>query len=344
MVYYNWQFIFRLFGNMLKNKIASVQYLRGMAALGVVFCHYGSSLPSYPKLSLFFNYGQSGVFIFFLIRGFIIVYSLVKSNYKTEKFFKFLLKRSLRIDPSYIVVILLTLLLFDILPSISSFKGQRIVFIPGQFIAHLFYVIPFTKYSFYNHVFWTLSVEFQFYLLIGLLYFVSDNLIYKSMFLILFSLTSFIPFPNNNILVFHYAPIFALGISLLSFYFKKKLYNAVLPLLLLILIGYKFGASIFFLLMTTCLIILTFKVVLRPLEILGDISYSLYLTHPLVFIVFLGVVKRFHVDIDNNQFLLLLVGVLTAVLFAYLFFVGIEKPSIRLSKRIFYNKSHQIKD
>jgi peptidoglycan/LPS O-acetylase OafA/YrhL len=45
-----------------EGKILSIQYLRGLAALGVVFCHYGSSLISYPKLSSFFNFGQTGVF------------------------------------------------------------------------------------------------------------------------------------------------------------------------------------------------------------------------------------------------------------------------------------------
>jgi len=152
-------------------KIVSIQYLRGLAALGVVLCHYGSGLTDYPRLSSFFSFGQTGVFVFFLISGFIIVYSLNKSNYESKQFFKFLLKRSIRIDPSYFVVILLTIVLFKILAYLPSFKGERIVLIPGQLIAHIFYAVPFTKYPFYNHVFWTLSVEFQFYLLIGILYF-----------------------------------------------------------------------------------------------------------------------------------------------------------------------------
>ena len=172
-----------------EGKILSVQYLRGLAALGVVFCHYGSNLASYPKLSAFFNFGQTGVFVFFLISGFIIVYSLNESGYETNQFFRFLLKRSIRIDPAYICVILLTIIFFT---GLSMSKNKAVTFSVGQFFAHIFYVVPFTNYPFYNRVFWTLSVEFQFYVLIGLLYFLFKNRVYQSGFLIAFSLTCFI--------------------------------------------------------------------------------------------------------------------------------------------------------
>ena len=320
------------------NRIVSIQYLRGLAALGVVLCHYGSDLKAYPKLSSFFSFGQSGVFVFFLISGFIIVYSLNKSNYQSKQFFKFLLKRSIRIDPSYFIAILLTIVLFKILAYLPSFKGDRIVLIPGQLIAHIFYAVPFTKYPFYNHVFWTLSVEFQFYLLIGILYFLSDNRIFKLTFLVLFSLTCLIPFSNSYYLVFNYAPIFATGISLVDYYQKRSLSSIILPLLLLCLVEYKFGLPIFILLIFTSMSIPFFKIVIKPLKLLGDISYSLYLTHPLVSIVFLGLAKKLGVETINNQLLILSVETTAAVLFAYLFYRVIEKPSSDLSKRFFYNK------
>jgi len=320
------------------NKIVSIQYLRGLAALGVVLCHYGSSLSSYPLLSSFFNFGQSGVYVFFLISGFIIVYSLSKANYKPGQFFKFLLKRSIRIDPSYIVVILLTIALFKILAHIPSFKGREINFVPGQFIAHLFYVVPFTKYHFYDHVFWTLSVEFQFYLLIGILYFISNNHLYKVTFLILFSATCLIPFTNAYYLVFNYVPIFATGISLVEFYLNRKWVNRILPLLLLSLVAYKFGFPVFILLIFTIAIILLFKLTIKPLKVLGDISYSLYLTHPLVLIVVLGIAKRLQFATLQNQLLSLFFETTIAILFAYLFYRTVEKPTTILSKHIFYSK------
>jgi exopolysaccharide production protein ExoZ len=323
-----------------ENKILSIQYLRGLAALGVVLCHYGSSLPQYPGLSRIFNFGQEGVHVFFLISGFIIVYSLDKAGYKPKQFFTFLLKRSIRIDPAYFVVILLTLALFKILSFVPDFRGQRNPFIPGQFIAHIFYFIPFTKYPFYNHVFWTLSVEFQFYLLIGIFYFLSESHLYKLIFLIIFSLTCLIHFGNGGYLVLTYAPIFALGISLFNFYKEGKWTNLILPLILLGLIEYKFGLDVVMLLTLTGFVIFTLKITLRLLEILGDISYSLYLIHPIALIVFLAILKWLHINNAQNQLLCFFAEVFIAVIFACLIFYLIEKPFSNLSKRISYDKSN----
>lgn len=318
-----------------EGKIFSIQYLRGLAALGVVFCHYGSNLTDYPTLSSFFNFGQTGVYVFFLISGFIIVYSLLKSGYQTNQFFRFLLKRSIRIDPSYIVTILLTIIFFS---ALSFSKGERIVFIPGQFIAHIFYFVPFSGYPFYDHVFWTLCVEFQFYLMIGLLYFLSDNSIYKTVFLIIFSLTCFIPLPKSYYLLFTYAPIFALGISLVRFYQNRHWKNIILPSLLAFFIGYRFGLSIFSLLVISSFIVLYFKTSSKPLAFLGDISYSLYLIHSLVLILFVGLGKRLHFDLGHHQLFWLLLEVSTAIAFAFVFYILVEKPSLAMSKHIFYNK------
>lgn len=321
-----------------ERKILSIQYLRGLAALGVVFCHYGSGLASYPKLSSVFIFGKTGVDVFFLISGFIIVYSLVTHNYKSNQFFTFLLKRSIRIDPAYYVTVILVFVLWRVIYKITGFEGDRIDFIPQQFLAHLLYIIPFTKYSFYNHIFWTLSVEFQFYLLIGVLYFLFDTPIYKFTFLVIFSLTCFIPIPNAFYLVFTYAPIFALGIALVSFYQNKKWVNIILPLFFLGIIVYQFGLAIFILLVISSLVMLFFKLLIKPLVFLGNISYSLYLTHYPTLLVLQGLLKRLHVDSNNNQLICLFVEVLAACFVAYLFYLLIEKPSIRLSKRIFYRK------
>ena len=318
--------------------IQGIQYLRGLAALGVVFCHYGSGLKPYPALSKIFSFGQNGVLVFFLISGFIIVYSLIRANYAPRQFLKFLLKRSVRIDPSYFVTILLTLALFKVLSLIPSFKGESIPFIPGQFLAHLFYYVPFTHYPFYNHIFWTLGVEFQFYLLIGTLYFISANTIYRIAFLSVFALTCFIPFGNSYYLVFTYAPVFALGISLVNFYQIKSWINIILPALLLGLIAYKFGLAAFILLSfsSTAIILTTFRS--KMFFFFGQISYSLYLTHGLSFILFYGCIKATHLNRDQNVLWWLCAEVIFAIANGYLFYLLIERPSLRMSKQIFYKK------
>src|SRR5690606_22446411 len=127
-----------------------------------------------------------------------------------KDFFRFLIKRSLRIDPPYIIILILFLLVFNILSNVTSFHGHAIPFKLTEFFAHIFYIVPFTSYKFYDHIFWTLSIEFQFYILIGLLYFISTKYIYRYSFLIIFSLSCFIPPLNNNYYVTNYSPIFAM--------------------------------------------------------------------------------------------------------------------------------------
>jgi exopolysaccharide production protein ExoZ len=325
-----------------KKTIYGIQFLRGLAALGVVFCHFGSKLTAYPWLSWIFCFGQDGVHVFFFISGFIIVYSLTQAAYQPSQFFRFLLKRSIRIDPSYYVTIILTLVLFKLFSLSPSFRGRTTTIIPGQLLAHIFYVVPFTKWKFYNHIFWTLCIEFQFYLIVGLLYFLFDSRLYRNCFLIAFALTSFIPFTIGYSLVFNYAAIFALGISLVNLYNKEKnaaaWYHYVFPLLFLLVAGYQFGLAIALFLLLSAGILLFVKSDFRPLNFLGNISYSLYLTHSLVFLVVTSLLKKLQFDLGKTQLLWLALEVALAIIIAYGFYLLVEKPSLRLSKKVFYRR------
>ena len=269
---------------------------------------------------------------------------MFQANYKVEQFFRFLLKRSIRIDPAYILAIFLTLGLFKAMSFVPSYRGIKLPFIPAQFLAHVFYFVPFTKYPFYLHVFWTLCVEFPFYLLVGLGYFLVDNRIYRSVFLLLFASSCFIPFSNAYYLIFNYAPVFALGISLVDYYKQHHWQNLILPFICLIIMEIKFGIPIFILILLSSAAILYFKSIIKPLGFLGNISYSLYLTHELVAIVVLGLAKKLNIEAKHNQILLLIAEVCFAILFAWVYYMTIEKPSINLSKKIFYKKGNDAKN
>ncbi|TSD65882.1 acyltransferase [Inquilinus sp. KBS0705] len=309
-----------------------------MAALGVVLCHYCQALNISATLKNIFTFGQTGVYVFFLVSGFIIIYSLINSGYKTNMFFTFLLKRSLRIDPAYYITLIITLLFFKYLATISPVKTASFNFIPLQFLAHVTYVLPFTKYPFYAHVFWTLCVEFQFYLIIGSLYFLSGNFIFKTIFLLLFSLLGFANWPNGYYLVFNYAPIFAAGIALVSLYQDRNWLNASLVVIFLLFTERKFGIPVFVLLSTACLLILFLKQKIKPLSFLGDISYSLYLTHTLIFALLAIIQNKFHLTVSDYPLLLLFLETIIAIFFAYVFYMLIERPSLYYSKKIFYKK------
>jgi exopolysaccharide production protein ExoZ len=325
--------------------IWGIQYLRGLAALGVVLCHYAYGIKTNAQLLAAFEFGKYGVNVFFLISGFIISYSLESANYKPKQFFKFLLKRSIRIDPAYVFVILLTLAFFDILPLISSFKGAKIPIIPAQFFAHVFYIVPFTQYPYYVHVFWTLGIEFQFYILIGTLYFITNSKWYRMAFLLLFSVSGYFIKESGELhLLFSFAPIFALGMALVEFYKHKSINNAILPIIMLSLVVYQYGLANGILLLTSSAIIFLINTRNKVFDFMGKISYSLYLIHSLVLIILTASLKRMHADLLKMPLLWLAFEVIVAVIVAYCFYLLIEEPSLKLSKKLFYNKKPSRED
>lgn len=311
-----------------------MQILRGLAALAVLLCHASFTLSSHPKIANILIYGQLGVHVFFFISGYIIIYSLIKNKYAVRHFFTFLAKRSIRIDPLYITTIVLTLTSFWLFSHFTSFKGKVIPFIFEQFIAHMFYIIPFTKWPFYNHVFWTLCIEFQFYILIGIVYFISNKWLFKAILILAFSLSCFSDLPNSYYLVTNYASIFAMGISLIEYQLSKKnVYILCYGICAIFTFVHFDLLTLGFVIASSAVIILNNKKYL-VLNFLGNISYSLYLIHPLVLLYLSGIFKRFLPWLMHDQLVALFIQVLFSIAIAYVFYLLIEKPSIKCSKKI----------
>lgn len=316
-----------------KTKISSIQELRGISALMVVMCHFGAELKNYPILKKILHRGENGVQIFFFISGYIIIYSLISNRYTIQSFFRFLIKRSLRIDPPYFVSIILLLVTFAFFQNDLSLNNSAFRLNYQQFIAHILYYLPFTSYPFYSHIYWTLCIEFQFYILVGLLYFLSNNIVYKSAFIFLFAICQSIPVLNSYYFVTNYGAIFGAGMALMHFNEKKNQIFLFNILVCLIIIYLRSGIVIAGMLLIAGLII-NFKVsIFKPLNFLGEISYSLYITHIIVLFYFTGFLNI----IDKNrsyELAYMLLEVSLSIVFSYLFYLIFEKPSIALSKRI----------
>ena len=154
-------------------KLNSIHALRGLASLWVCWFHitYGrASYPTWEPLRATGKNGWLGVEMFFVISGFIIPYVLYKSRYQLGEFKKFALKRFVRLEPPYLASIILILLL-NYSSSLSPlYKGEPFTINLTQLMYHLGYLIPFSEYHWINDVFWTLAIEFQYYLLLGLLF------------------------------------------------------------------------------------------------------------------------------------------------------------------------------
>ena len=84
--------------------------LRGIAALLVVCYHVGVTtgvLAQFPSASGAFELGKHGVELFFLISGLVIPLSLLSKGYRIRSIHRFFAKRALRIEPTYLVAVLL---------------------------------------------------------------------------------------------------------------------------------------------------------------------------------------------------------------------------------------------
>jgi len=313
--------------------------LRFFAAFSVCMFHFVCKVTGFIKdeftLSLFDN-GKYGVQMFFVISGFIIPWSMYYSRYKIKNIFKFLLKRILRLEPPYIGSIFFAM--FVIVMRQKILNNFDVQFSFTQILLHLGYLIPFFEnYDWLNSVYWTLAVEFQYYLLISLLFplFIHSNSIFRYLLYVLFFALGI----NSNVYFLpHWLPIFLMGIVLfLQMIHKIKIIEFYLLLLLLSIWSiylYDIGCCIYSL--GTVLLILFFnQTSLQIPAFLGEFSFSVYLIHN-----FTGgtLINVFSHDIVFlwQKILLIIFAVIVSFLSAWVMYLIIEKPSKKWSSKIKY--------
>ena len=262
----------------------TINLLRGTAALLVCLFHFisytdfrGDLFPVDNLIRNIGNLGANGVYIFLVISGFVIPLSLQNTNYDIRKLFQFLSRRFIRIEIPYIASILLILFV----RFLFVLKNHDVfTFSIEQFLYHLVYYIPFSNYEWYNVIYWTLAIEFQFYIIIGLFYFClsSKNNITLYLFLLLFGLLGFV-LPDHRF-VFHTSSIFLQGIIL--FLIKTEKINQKIGYFFLFLAAcataYLHTIEISIFSIFTVFAILFIEIDNKYSNKFGEISYSLYLT------------------------------------------------------------------
>lgn len=97
----------------MKNKIESLQVLRGLAALAVVLYHYNLYLvPNGLNREIpdkLFGWGAIGVDLFFVISGFIMVYVTRSKEPGIKTSVNFLINRIVRVLPTYYAILFITI-------------------------------------------------------------------------------------------------------------------------------------------------------------------------------------------------------------------------------------------
>lgn len=318
-----------------KVKITSLGVLRGIAVLAVCLCHLGGAADYGNVFKAFFKaahtYGVLGVQIFFVISGFIIPFSLFKAGYTLRDYFLFLYKRFLRLHPPYLAALLITLIIAGASYKLRHLSNPETIY---TVFKSLFYLhVPIDNISF-----WTLEIEAEYYIFIGLFFIVLIKYPRFSMILLipvllLLNRTSL----SSSIGLIRFIPYFLTGLVGFMIYIKEN--NKVFEIITIT--GIVVFTFIFFSIpeasvsLATILIILYFK---KPanskLEFPGEISYSLYLIH---FIIGVKIINVLHRVCGPEYNAVVFVGAfIVTFIFGWLFWIFIEKPATGLSNKVRY--------
>lgn len=210
----------------------NLQIARGLAALAVFLFHTRGLLhESLPALERLVQFGDLGVPLFFVISGYVITASANATRLGGGSTPLFLKRRFLRIFPPFWFSIAVIVGLPYVLEAISMLKTGAYNWPSPRFLALNFaewlQVVSLTKifanggtglyaeFEQINIVYWTLAVEFQFYLVV----FVA--LVFRRHFtavLLFTTLASMVVIANpsavNGGVFLHFWPMFALGVLL----------------------------------------------------------------------------------------------------------------------------------
>jgi len=292
------------------DRLYSIDLIRFIAAVYVVFYHYGfrgfakdnMSILHFPELENFSKYGYLGVDLFFIISGFVIIMSVRNSD-----LIDFCISRFTRLYPAFWICIILTAVF-------TVFFGGAIYIVTIQQV--LFNLTMFNGFFGVEHVdgvYWSLVIELQFYFLIAIILFFKKLKYIKTFGYVLLAISIsqlLLPFAEapRFVQVIYYItfarwnPYFIAG---MFFYFMRS-ENEILKNLIPILVayfvaiiyalqnleykaeayGHSFSESIVIALITSFFIVI-FLVSINKLKMLnkkkflymGILTYPLYLIH-----------------------------------------------------------------
>jgi len=307
----------------MKERLYGLELLRFIAAALVLFFHISV-----------IGVGEFGVDIFFIISGFVMMYSTQIDSRN------FLLKRLIRIVPLYWLVTLIIFLFYYIFPSFFS--------APSNDLSHLvmsLLFIPFDKngsgHAPILSVGWTLNYEMYFYFLFSLACIISNKnrgivvvfLIVVIMF-VLYFFDNFISSVYSDLIIIE----FALGILLFYFLNKNVLKSFIIIFFIFFSVLLKFDLEHrFFLFGLPCFIIVFLFIKFNRkffktgiISLLGAISYGLYLSHYYI----INLVERITNLIGvNNLFIQInsaLMSLIGSIVISLILYKNFEKKILKL--------------
>lgn len=318
-------------------KLNNIQILRGIAAL-LVCCFHSREDLNFGNLSVgnfLFGKGSVGVPVFFVISGFIMAFTTKKIKFgeasgNLKEISSFYKKRIIRIIPLYYLLTFVWILL----------GGTWLFYIAGKGLSRLIHSLLFLPQKDFFPVLylgWSLNYEMFFYFIFGISLLFREK---RFFFIIVFFLSTnllgifftnksafFLMITNTLNLYFVMGILFALFMT--KFYIPKKiaLFISIAGIILFILMLFSLISVNHELIMLFIVSLFVFSFLLfdyslkikgnRALIFLGDISYSLYLSHPFVEIILRKIKPEGWPNIPFFIFKILLSVGFAAVIYLY---------------------------
>ena len=333
----------------MKLKFDSLQMFRGLAVLGVVFYHTANNINLFVGnmpvwVNWMFSHGFLGVDFFFVLSGFIIMGSHFDDEKSIAALKSYSIKRFIRIFPPYWPVSISLIFAFIVLPSMRhEYHGEL------SLLSSLL-LLPDARPPALA-VAWTLIHELIFYM-IFCLYFISNRvfLIFVTVWVLAISAVAwfigegdFSPFLVRLLSPINLEFVLGMGVAYLAREVSTRSARSwiffggtIFALLLLwpfsvecrILFGFPFSAWV----LGAVLLERQGRVVFpRQMVILGDASYSIYLTHNQLLSLMFKRFARLHGF--TSWWLGMLLGVISCVVIGLLYHMFFEKPLIRIFRK-----------
>lgn len=325
-----------------RQHIPVLDHLRGIAALSVClfhFCGNRNFLAIDDPVRRVGAHGWLGVEAFFVISGFVIPFSLYFSSYRLKEAFRFWVRRLKRLEPSYFACIALVLFL-NLLSSITpGFRGHAFSVGFPQIVAHVAYLNSVLDYGWVNPVFWTLAIEFQYYIFIAVAFPVLNRgeSSYRGFAVCAVATIGVVGRGASSVLPC-WLPLFAMGMAV--FQFSVRRISLRLFITAFTVVGgislYVLGTTVTVVGIATALaiVIVGSKPIPRPFALLamaGTISYSLYLLHVPLGGRVINLATRLP-DSRLYRYPAIVAAFAVSIFGAYWFWRLVEKPSQRWAK------------
>lgn len=139
-------------------KFETLDGLRGVAVLTVFLSHSSGAGQLITPWTNFHGAGHLGVYLFFVLSGFLLGYSMLHRPIHAGRFY---LRRFFRIAPLYYAVVTAVYWI----QRVTKHRDKTTLFIEGKWHGYLMHLLFYQGDS----VFWSVAAEFEFYLILPLI-------------------------------------------------------------------------------------------------------------------------------------------------------------------------------